>query len=56
MKLYLKNGQKIRVSREEANLIIEKIFNESDKHEYLKLSRDKKPTGLFKLAEIAAIR
>ncbi len=56
MRVYLSNGKSIRISKTEASLIADIIFTESDKHEYLRITRDKKTIGLFKLADIIAIK
>ena len=56
MKVYLSNGNRIRVSKEEANLIIEAMNESTSDDEMVFLTRRKVRYAMFKFAQIDAIK
>ncbi len=55
MRVYLKNGQKIRITQEEAILII-KAVDKADENQIFYLTFKKERYAMFKIAEIAAVK
>ena len=56
MKVYLSNGNRIRVSKEEANLIIEAMNEADSEGQIFFLTRRKVRYAMFKFAQIDAIK
>jgi hypothetical protein len=56
MKVHLSNGNRIRVSREEANLIIEAMNEAVSDDKMFFLTRRKVRYAMFKFAQIDAIK
>ena len=56
MKVYLSNGNRIRVNKEEANLIIEAMNEVASNDKMFFLTRRKVRYAMFKFAQIDAIK
>jgi len=55
MKVYLRNGKVIRVSKKEGEMMINIIYKSVEKNDVLRLSRGN-PTAFFSIKDIIAIK